>query len=157
MAGLSDSVEINTQAAGRNRLELLLFRLAPDQCFGIDVFKVREVIQCPPLTPDPQSHPAVLGTASNRDDKITVMGLAHLIGGAPHEEPQTKLVIVTEYNHSVQGFLVDSVDHIVSLDPEETVPPAEDDVQGNYLSAVARIAQEPVRIIDIERLLQALV
>ena len=83
--------------------------------------------------------------------------LAYAIGGSALEDPRNKLVIVTEYNDEVQGFLVDSVDHIVSLDWEQTLPPPEDSEQGTYLSAVTQVDQEPVRIIDIERLLQALV
>ena len=157
MAGLPDVADAHSQRAGRNRLELLLFRLAADQCFGIDVFKVREVIQCPQLTPVPESHPAVLGTVDSRDNTISVVDLAHAIGGSALEDPRNKLVIVTEYNDEVQGFLVDSVDHIVSLDWEQTLPPPEDSEQGTYLSAVTQVDQEPVRIIDIERLLRVLV
>ena len=50
MASILDSVNQRTQLVGQNRLELLLFRLAGRQRFGINVFKVREVLQCPPLT-----------------------------------------------------------------------------------------------------------
>ena len=57
MAGLLDSVDMRTQLAGHNRLELLLFRLGGRQQFGINVFKVQEVIQCPPLTKLPNANP----------------------------------------------------------------------------------------------------
>jgi two-component system chemotaxis response regulator CheV len=42
-----DSVNQRTQLVGQNRLELLLFRLDGEQLYGINVFKVREVLQCP--------------------------------------------------------------------------------------------------------------
>ena len=53
MAGILDSVNQRTQLVGQNRLELLLFKLVGPQRFGINVFKVREVLQCPPLTAFP--------------------------------------------------------------------------------------------------------
>ncbi len=50
MAGILDAVNQRTQLVGQNRLELLLFKLVGRQRFGINVFKVREVLQCPKLT-----------------------------------------------------------------------------------------------------------
>ena len=53
MAGVMDSVNQRTQLVGQNRLELLLFRLSSQQLYGINVFKVKEVLQCPPLNAIP--------------------------------------------------------------------------------------------------------
>ena len=61
MAGVLDSVNQRTQLVGQNRLELLLFRLRGRQRFGINVFKVREVLQCPPLTSMPKSNSYIRG------------------------------------------------------------------------------------------------
>ena len=47
MAGILDGVDQRTQMVGANRLELLLFRLEGSQLYGINVFKVQEVIRCP--------------------------------------------------------------------------------------------------------------
>ena len=57
---------------GQNRLELLLFRMDRSQLFGINVFKVREVLTCPPLTRVPSAHPAVRGIASIRGKSIAI-------------------------------------------------------------------------------------
>lgn len=62
MAGVMDSVNQRTQLVGQNRLELLLFRLNGKQLYGINVFKVREVLQCPKLTLMPKSSPVVRGS-----------------------------------------------------------------------------------------------
>lgn len=45
MAGILDGVDKRTQLVGENRLELLLFRLGGEQLYGINVFKVQEVIR----------------------------------------------------------------------------------------------------------------
>ena len=65
MAGVMDSVNQRTQLVGQNRLELLLFRLNSKQLYGINVFKVKEVLQCPKLTIMPKSSPEI-GRASCR-------------------------------------------------------------------------------------------
>ncbi len=66
MASILDSVNQRTQLVGQNRLELLLFRLNGRQRFGINVFKVREVLQCPPLTVMPKLNSCIRGVAHIR-------------------------------------------------------------------------------------------
>ena len=61
MSSILDSVNQRTQMVGQNRLELLLFRLHGKQIYGINVFKVREVLQCPKLTELPQRNQVVRG------------------------------------------------------------------------------------------------
>ncbi len=53
MAGVLDNVNQRTRLVGENRLELLLFRLGGRQLYGINVFKVKEVLPCPPLNAIP--------------------------------------------------------------------------------------------------------
>ena len=61
MAGILDSVNQRTQLVGENRLELLLFKLNGNQRFGINVFKVREVMPCPRLTILPKQDAFIKG------------------------------------------------------------------------------------------------
>ncbi|MEG3193962.1 chemotaxis protein CheW, partial [Lysobacter sp. D1-1-M9] len=51
---LLDRIDQRTRLAGHNRLALLLFRLGQRQLFGVNVFKVQEVIPRPPLFTLPQ-------------------------------------------------------------------------------------------------------
>ncbi|MGB5202019.1 MAG: chemotaxis protein CheV [Sedimenticolaceae bacterium] len=157
MAGVLDGVDLRTRLAGYNRLELLLFRLAGRQRFGINVFKVQEVIRCPPLTVLPQSHTAVLGIAAMRGRTIAVIDLGHAMGASPLEDHREKFVIVTEYNRKVQGFLVDSVDRIVNRNWEDVLPPPRGAAQRTYLTAVTQVDEELVEIIDIEKVLKEVV
>ena len=115
MAGVLDSVNQRTQLVGQNRLELLLFRLRGRQIYGINVFKVKEVLQCPKLSSLPNSRPVVRGVAHSRGETIPIIDLSMAIGlpGIPQEELATSFVIITEYNRKTQGFLVTGVDRIV--------------------------------------------
>ncbi len=153
MAGVLDGVDMRTRLAGHNRLELLLFRLGNGQRFGINVFKVQEVIQCPALTSLPQSHPVILGIANMRGRTIAIMDLARAIGIGADGDHRDKFVIITEYNRRMQGFLVDSVDRIVNMNWEEILPPPKGAAQGTYMTAVTQVDDELVEIIDVEKIL----
>jgi two-component system chemotaxis response regulator CheV len=156
MAGLLEGVNLRTQLAGHNRLELLLFRLHRKQRYGINVFKVQEVIQCPPLTQVPHAHPAVRGVANLRGKTITLIDLSMAIGQAPLRDLSNSYVIITEYNRSTQGFLVNGVDRIVNLNWDEILPPPRG-TGNNYMTAVTHVDKDLVEIIDVEKVLAEII
>ena len=151
MAGVLDSVDMRTQLAGHNRLELLLFRLGGKQLYGINVFKVQEVIRCPPLTHMPKANPKVVGVAHLRSKTIPVMDLGLAISNQPVQNIEESFVIVTEYNRFTQGFLVHSVDRITNMNWKDILPPPKGSGAASYLTAVTHVEKELVEIIDVER------
>ncbi|AYC32489.1 chemotaxis signal transduction protein CheV [Pseudomonas cavernae] len=153
MAGVMDSVNQRTQLVGQNRLELLLFRLDGRQLYGINVFKVKEVLQCPRLTVMPKSNPVVRGVANIRGGTIPILDLALATGRTGLDDLANSFVIITEYNTKVQGFLVRSVERIVNMNWEEILPPPKGTGREHYLTAVTRLDQQLVEIIDVEKVL----
>jgi two-component system chemotaxis response regulator CheV len=153
MTGILDTVNQRTQLVGQNRLELLLFRLTGRQRYGINVFKVKEVLQCPKLTATPNMHPMVIGLAHIRGQTVSVIDLSMAIGGRPTKDPANCFVVISEFNRTVQGFLVSSVERIINMNWESILPPPEGAGKGNYLTAVTNIDNELVEIIDVEKIL----
>lgn len=153
MAGVLDSVDQRTRLAGENRLELLLFHLRGRQQFGINVFKIKEVIQCPPLTQLPEAHSVVRGVANMRGMTIPILDLGMAIGRRPLENLDESYVIVSEFNRKVQGFLVSCVDRIINLNWEEIHPPPISAGKNTYLTAVTRVDDAMIEIIDVEKIL----
>ncbi|MET0613429.1 chemotaxis protein CheV [Pseudomonas caspiana] len=153
MAGVMDSVNQRTQLVGQNRLELLLFRLNGKQLYGINVFKVKEVLQCPKLTIMPKSSRIVRGVANIRGGTIPILDLAMATGLPGQMSIDNAFVIITEYNTKVQGFLVDSVERIVNMNWEEIHPPPKGTGRDHYLTAVTRVDNQLVEIIDVEKIL----
>lgn len=153
--GLLESIDRSTQLAGYNRLALLLFRLDRRQIFGINVFKVQEVIRRPPLTRMPGAHPLVAGLAEIRGRVIPVIDLRLAIGGTAQGEGGH--VIVSEYNRSLQGFLVDGVERIIHVDVQTMHPPPGTSGGDGYLTAVTRHGEELVAVIDVEKVLAEVV
>jgi len=153
MAGILDSVNQRTQLVGQNRLELLLFKLNGRQRFGINVFKVREVLQCPPLTSMPKSNTYIRGVAHIRGQTISVIDLSMAVGGRPIKSIEDGFIIIAEYNRTVQGFLVGGVERIVNMNWEKIMPPPSGAGRYSYLTAVTEIENELVEILDVEKIL----
>jgi two-component system chemotaxis response regulator CheV len=156
MSSILASVDQRTRLAGHNRLELLLFRLHGRQRFGINVFKVREVITRPPLTRIPEAPPVMCGIAHLRGRTLPVLDLALAIG-LPPLPAEAGYAIITEYNRSVQGFLVGQVDRIVNLDWQQIQPPPKGTGESSYLTAVTEYESELIEIIDVEKILKEII
>lgn len=160
MSNLMKSVDERTNLAGTNRLELLLFSLGEDvntgreEVFGINVFKVREVMSIPEITQAPDMPPAVEGMISLRGHLIPVVDLAKFCGLQITEPP--KIMIVTEYNNMMQGYMVHSVDTILRLEWNTVKTPPEmlSEQMGGVVTAVTELDDgRIVMIMDVEKVL----
>ncbi|MCG9578290.1 chemotaxis protein CheV [Vibrio tubiashii] len=162
MSGVLNTVDQRTNLVGENRLELLLFSLNSRQVFAINVFKVREVIKVPPLTKMPGSHHHITGVASLRGVSVPVIDLRAAIGFPPSRlDNQEENLIITEYNRTVQGFLVGQVRNIINTAWTEIQPPPKTAGRANYLTAITQIkdskGSEIVEIIDVEKVLAQII
>ena len=154
MAGVLAGVDQRTQLAGHNRFELLLFKLHGRQRFGINVFKVQEVIQCPELIQIPKSHSVICGVAHLRGKTISVLDLSMAIGMPAISRDENSFVIVTEYNRTVQGFLVGSVDRIINIGWDQVNAPPKGAGKESYLTAVTEVDKELIEVIDVEKVMK---
>ncbi|SDG69656.1 two-component system, chemotaxis family, response regulator CheV [Vibrio xiamenensis] len=153
MTGIMDSVNQRTQLVGQNRLELLTFRLMGQQRYGINVFKVKEVLQCPKLTSMPNLHRLVKGVAHIRGHTVSVIDLSLAVGGRATTDIDKCFVVIAEFNRTIQAFLVSSVERIINMRWEAILPPPEGAGKSNYLTAVTNIDNELVEILDVEKIL----
>jgi two-component system chemotaxis response regulator CheV len=149
---LLDRIDQRTRLAGHNRLALLLFRLGTRQLFGVNVFKVQEVLPRPALFRLPQLPAAFAGAADVRGRTVPVLDLARVIGHQT-DSGEPRYLVVTEFNRSVQGFLVSGVERIVNIAVEDIHPPPELGSETNYLTAVTRYQGELIQLIDVESVL----
>ena len=161
MASILDSVDQRTQLVGENRLELLLFRLGSRQLFAINVFKVREVVKLPRLNKMPGSHHNSSGVANIRGVSIPVLDLRSAIGMRGRGGEGEANLIITEYNRTIQGFLVGQVANIVNMTWKDILPPPRSAGRANYLTAITRLregeSEQIVEIIDVEKVLAEII
>lgn len=154
MAGVMDKVNQLTELVGQNRMELLLFRLSGlSQRYGINVFKVREVLPCPRLTVMPRLHQFVIGVAHIRGNTLSVIDLAYAIGGRPTKNYDKCYIIIAEYNRSTHAFLVSNVERIINMNWNKIMPPPKGTGHSNYMTAVTEVDGELIEILDVEKIL----
>jgi two-component system chemotaxis response regulator CheV len=160
MSELLKNIDARTKLAGTNKLEILLFSLGMDartgrrETFGINVFKVREVMRTPPITSAPEMPASVEGMVSLRGALVPVVDLARY--AAVQTSTPREIMIVTEYAGHTQGFLVEGVDTILRLDwSQMRVPP---DMlladMGGLVTAITELADgRLVMMMDVEKVL----
>ncbi len=160
MSELLKRIDARTKLAGTNKLEILLFTLGVDrnsgrkETFGINVFKVREVMRVPEITRAPDMPPTVEGMVSLRGSLVPVVDLIKYTGIVTDTKPD--IMIVTEYNARTQGFLVESVDTILRLDWSDIKVPPEMLVaqMGGLVTAVTQLPDgRLVMLMDVEKIL----
>ncbi len=160
MATFIDSIDERTKLAGTNHLEVLLFNLGTsddtgrNEVFGINVFKVREVLNVPEITTAPEMPDGIEGFVSLRGDMVPIINLQKFCKLNSKDEPT--ILMITEYNTHVQGFLVSSVDTIQRLNWEQVKepPPLISKRLGGLVTAVAELADKRlVMIMDVEKVL----
>lgn len=154
MAGLIDSIEQKTGIVGQNRMEMLLFRLPNNpQLYGLNVFKILEIVHCPPITVLPKLHKSVIGVIDARGITSSVIDLSFAMGGPMTKNLDKQLLLMTEYNKSIQGFVVNKVERIVDITWDRIKPAPQGVGQKSYLVAVTEFDHELVEIIDVEKIL----
>ncbi len=120
MRGLTGDILLE---AGTNEFEVLVFRLG-DQSFGVNVAKVREVLQPLPVVQIPHKHPSVIGFIHMRGTTLTLIDLkAHLSAQKiATSDGSEGTVIITEFNAVRIGFLVTDVERIHRLSWSKLLP-----------------------------------
>jgi two-component system chemotaxis response regulator CheV len=160
MATLIDSIDERTKLAGTNHLEVLLFSLGTNdqtgrnEVFGINVFKVREVLNVPEITSAPEMPDGVEGFVSLRGEMVPIINLQKFCNLTSTDEP--KILMITEYNTHIQGFLVNSVDTIQRLNWEQVKapPPLLSKRLGGLVTAVSELSDKRlVMLMDVEKVL----
>ena len=150
---LLESVERHTRLAGHNRVAMLLFRLGDAQLFGINVFKVREVMRRPPLERVPGAHALLAGSCDYRGQTIPVIDLAAALGYPPLRDAASAHLMVTEFSRSVQGFLVADLQRMVQCDGDRLEAPSATLGFGARVNAVTRIDGALLAVVDVEQVL----
>ena len=116
--------------SGTNELEVLEFTVGNNH-YGINVAKIKEIVQYSPVTPVPNSHPCVEGIFMPRDLMITVVDLAKVIKAQPSPDITKDMFIITNFNQLNVAFHVHSVVgiHRVSwadiIKPDSTISTAD--------------------------------
>jgi two-component system, chemotaxis family, chemotaxis protein CheV len=165
MKSVQQEVDERSNLAGTNKFELLLFRLGGDErgarseLFGINVFKIREIVAMPEITAVAGALPQVLGVVNLRGQIIQVLDLPAIAGCKPRTG--LNIMLVTEFARTTQAFAVESVEEIVRLDWNQVMS-SEHSAGSGMVSSIARLEDEAggaprlAQVLDVETILRNL-
>jgi two-component system chemotaxis response regulator CheV len=165
MKSVQQEVDERSNLTGTNKFELLLFRLGGDEngerneLFGINVFKIREIVAMPVITKVAGAPPNVLGVVNLRGQIIQVLDLPGIVGAKP--QTGLNIMLVTEFARTTQAFAVESVEEIVRLDWTQVMS-AESSAGSGMVTSIARLEAadgNPPRlaqVLDVETILRTL-
>lgn len=156
-------VDERTHLTGTNKFELLLFRLGDDkdsdqsELFGINVFKIREIVAMPEITSIAGAPPHMLGVVNLRGQIISVLDLPSIAGCKP--KTGLNILLVTEFARTTQGFAVESVEDIVRLEWSQVLSAEQSAVAGGLVTSIARLdgnrdGSRLAQVLDVETILR---
>ena len=161
MKSVQQEVDERSNLTANNKFELLLFRLGVDahgdraELFGINVFKIREIVAMPAITAVAGSLPHVLGVVNLRGQIIQVLDLPAITGCTP--KTGLNIMLVTEFARTTQAFAVESVEDIVRLNWNQVMS-AEGTTAGGMVTSIARIEEggttRLAQVLDVETILR---
>jgi len=165
MNSVQQEIDERSNLTNSNKFELLLFRLGADangehsELYGINVFKIREIVAMPEVTAVAGSSPHMLGVVNLRGQIISVMDLPGIVGVTP--KTGLNIMLVTEFARTTQAFAVESVDEIVRLDWGQVLS-AEGSTAGGMVTSIARLDGDVnntrlAQVLDVETILRRMV
>lgn len=163
MKTVQQDIDERTNLTGTNKFELLLFRLGLDnalgksELFGINVFKIREIVAMPSVTPIAGASPHSLGVVNLRGQVIPVLDLPSIVGCKP--QTGLNIMLVTEYARTTQAFAVESVEDIARLDWKQVLSAEASGAAGKLVTSIARLdgntdESRLAQVLDVEAILQ---
>ncbi len=154
-------IDERTNLTSNSKFELLLFRLgeAPGtdrrELFGINVFKVREIMVMPTVTAMANAPANIMGVANIRGQIIPVINLPAVVGCSPKKG--LSILMVTEFARTTQAFAVEEVDEIVRLEWKQVL--SAEGNGGGLVTSIARLDGNAentrlAQVLDVEQILR---
>ncbi|HLR23721.1 MAG TPA: chemotaxis protein [Pseudogracilibacillus sp.] len=139
--------------SGTNELEVVMFKIGSGN-YGINVLKVREIINAMELTPIPNAHPDVEGVIRLREEVLPVVNLEKVLGIEPSENPSNDKFIIGELNKLKVAFRVHHVSRIHRISWEQIEKPTELSAGDEaYAIGIIKLEEYMSILLDFEKII----
>ncbi|HLS65393.1 MAG TPA: chemotaxis protein [Pseudogracilibacillus sp.] len=138
--------------SGTNELEVIMFEV--DQgVFGINVLKVREIINAVEVTAIPNAHENVEGVIRLREEVLPVINLAKVLGVKDTEDPMKDKFIIAELNQVKIAFRVHHVSRIHRISWEQIEKPSDlSSGENAYAIGIIKLEDHMSILLDFEKI-----
>jgi purine-binding chemotaxis protein CheW len=133
--------------------QLITFQIG-DQILGADIMAIREIRAWSPATPLPNVPDYVRGVVNLRGVVLPVLDLRHRLGWGLTDPSARHVIIVMRIGEQLQGIIVDAVNDIVTVTPEnmQPLPDVGDTSVARFLEGLATIDERMILILSLESL-----
>jgi len=126
------------------------------QEYGVDLNRIKQIVQPPEITWVPRAKEYVLGVISIRGDVVTLVDVCQMLGMEPASLGKMTRVLLMDIEGEIVGLLVDSVTQVrrIGFDEFESNPALDETLRAEYVIGIARPAGSgQITIIDLGGLL----
>ena len=136
--------------------QTIVFKLG-DECYGVDIFRVNEIIRMRDITPIPRTEPHIRGLVNLRGKTIPVVDLKLRLGMDAFVETEMTRIIVLDSEDGTVGVLVDEVREVVTLDQSkiDSAPALVTDLDTDFVGGVAKSDHGLITLLNLDRALAA--
>lgn len=147
---------MSAAAALSTEQQIVVFRL-DSESYGIDIFRVSEIIRLCDITPIPGSESHIKGLVNLRGKTIPVVDLKTRLGIPGSEDTDATRIIVVDLESSQLGVIVDEVREVVTLVPDqiEATPALVASVSTDYVRGVAQREGSLITLLNLDKALCA--
>lgn len=139
--------------SGTNELEIVEFQVGSNR-FGINVIKVKEIIQPIPVTFIPLAHPHVEGIIQLRGDVLPVINMSKVLGLPMQSTSEQQKYVVAEFNKQKAVFHVDNVTQIHRISWDQIEKPGSLYQGGSsHVIGVIKRDEDMLLLLDFERII----
>lgn len=145
---LNDEMDEDTQKG-----KFLTFSLG-NECYGLEISHVTEIIGIQPITGIPELPNYVKGIINLRGKIIPVMDVRLRFKKPFQEYNDRTCVIVIDIKNISIGLIVDSVSEVLAIPDSNIVPPPDmKAVQNKYIKGIGKVENEIKLLLDCEKLI----
>ncbi len=136
-------------------LQLVSFKIGEEE-FGVDILTVQEINRMPEVTRVPNAPDYVDGVINLRGKVIPIIDSRRRFGMERKEHDKHTRIVVVELRGKVVGFVVDQVNEVLRIPRSVTEPPPPivAGVRADYITAVGKLDDRLLILLDLERVLQ---
>lgn len=135
--------------------QVVVFRLEAER-YGVDIFRVNEIIRLREITPIPHTEPHIRGLVNLRGKTIPVVDLRARFGIPEAATTEKARIIVVEGESGQVGLIVDEVCEVSALSGSAVEPPPSlIGESGDCVRGVARRDDRLIALLDLDRTLEA--
>ncbi len=134
-------------------IQIVCFKVGNEE-YGCNILQVQEILKLAKVTKLPKSKPYIMGVIDLRGKVLPIVDLSKRFSIEAGKDSERKRAIVVNIGGKKIGLGIDSVSHVVKLNPDdiEAPPAVVKGISGKYINGIAKVGHGFVVVLDINQM-----